>query len=116
MFSSNSLSGQSLQFSRVLRVNNTQDTVPQNKTWKVEQFWQSDTQSSLNSQAGSCTVPGYHHPFYIDGERYWVFRHSENFTSLIAGNEFPLWLEAGTTLRTECPDDFLSILEFTIVP
>jgi hypothetical protein len=35
---------------------------------------------------------------------------------MAVGNQLPIWLKAGDIVQTTCVDNFLSILEFNIVP
>jgi hypothetical protein len=35
---------------------------------------------------------------------------------MAVGNLFPLWLKAGEVLQTTCPNNFLSVIEYNIVP
>jgi hypothetical protein len=115
-----SLHAQGLQFSQVLKISNVEDTVPAGKVWKVESYWQSQTYFDPNVELSTCGIVDRHHPFVVDDAYYFKFDGSpgtgttSRWTSV--GNEFPLWLPAGTRLRTVCPDDFLSVLEFEAGP
>lgn len=117
-----SLSAQSLTFSRVLQVYDVEDTVPAGKVWKVESYWQANT--SFYSEVATASCPGpddqEHHPFWVDNNDYYTFEGSPGTGAAnrwtAPGNTFPLWLPAGARLRTSCPDDFLSVIEFNSGP
>ncbi len=107
-----------LQFNQVLKVSDQVQTVPVGKVWKVVSYWQGNLNVTSNTQT-TCSNNSRHTPFILDGQIYYLFRNvstgSSNF--LIApSNELPLWLPAGTTLQTQCSKDFLSVIEFNIVP
>jgi hypothetical protein len=107
-----------LQFNRVLKVSDQAQTVPAGKVWKVVSYWQGNLNVTSNTQS-TCANNSRHTPFILDGEVYYLFRNvstgSSNF--LIApSNELPMWLPAGSTLQTQCSKDFLSVIEFNIVP
>jgi hypothetical protein len=110
---------QSLQFSQVILVSSTQQVVPAGKVWKVESYWKANTFLTSSTNYNTCTSNDYHSPFMVNGNIYYVLRgvttgYSALYTCV--GNEFPLWLPAGTTLKTICSCDFLSVIEFTVIP
>jgi hypothetical protein len=118
-FTINNSKAQSLQFSQVMLVSSTQLTVPVGKVWKVESYWKANTFLTSNTNYTTCTSNDYHSPFVVNGNIYYVLRgvttgYSALYTCV--GNEFPLWLPAGTTLKTICSCDFLSVIEFTVIP
>ena len=96
----NKANSQTLQFSRVLLVSTTQ-TVPANKVWKVESVvpysqnsvWHEVVVNSLISMVGQVGI--------VQGA---VF------------NTFPMWLPAGTTLAAGQKVNYVSVIEFTVVP
>lgn len=116
LYPSQETTAQGLEFSRVLRVGSVQDTVPAGKVWKVESYWQSRTTFDLTSET-TCGNASRHHPFYIDNAYFYKYDGGANTgstnTRTAVGNTFPLWLPAGTRLRTVCPEDFLSVIEFS---
>lgn len=120
LLSCNLLPAQSgLTFNQVLKISSTEDTVPAGRVWKVEAYFQSQS-LAVNSWTSSSCSSGYIHPFWVDGQYYY---HVEggvgtgNTTRYInPGNRFPMWLPAGTRLRTNCPNDFLSVIEFVTTP
>ena len=106
-----------LQFNQVIKVSNTQMTVPAGKVWKIESYLQSNVAGTSNSTTG-CDVTRVR-PFIIDGQ---VYHNIKNVASANAGyiytpdNSFPVWLSEGHTVSTSCVSDFLSVIEFNVVP
>jgi hypothetical protein len=109
-----------LQFNQVVRVNNTAQTVPVGKVWKVESYLQANTSITEFVEYPTCNFPDRQHPFLVNNKPYYQINgspgHGSSGIFMAVGNLFPLWLNAGETLRTTCPDNFLSIIEFNIVP
>ena len=109
-----------LQFNQVIRVNNTAQTVPSGKVWKVETYMQSNTYSSEYIEYPSCNFSDRQHPFLINSKPYYQINgspgHGSSGIMMAVGNLFPLWLKAGEIVQTTCPDNFLSIIEYNIVP
>jgi hypothetical protein len=115
------LKAQTLQFSRVLMIDNsTAVAVPANHVWKVTSYWQAITTNSASANSTSCSSTSWHSPFLVNGQRYYqingITTGSTGGPFMTVGNSFPLWLPAGATLQTLCTGDFLSIVEFTIIP
>jgi hypothetical protein len=108
-----------LQFSQVLTISNTDQTVPVGKVWKIESYQQQQVGISTSGPTLACTDLSRPRPYYIDGVYFYDMKGtgwgSANVL-YIAQNSFPIWLKAGQTCRTNCPGDFLSVLEFNIVP
>jgi len=106
-----------LQFNQVLKVSNQAQTVPAGKVWKVVSYWQGNIGVTSNTQS-TCAYSGRHTPFILDGEIYFLFKDVATGSSALMGpsNEMPLWLPAGSILQTQCARDFLSVIEFNIVP
>lgn len=110
---------QNLQFSQVIIVSNTDQTVPTGKVWKIESYQQQQIGYGTNSPTTSCADLNRPRPYYIDGNTYNDIKGTGWGSSSIlyaAGNTFPIWLKAGQTCRTSCSGDFLSIIEFSVVP
>ncbi len=109
-----------LQFNQVIRVNNTAQTVPSGKVWKVETYMQSNTYISEYIEYPSCNFSDRQHPFLINSKPYYQINgspgHGSSGIMMAVGNLFPLWLKAGEIVQTTCPDNFLSIIEYNIVP
>jgi hypothetical protein len=109
-----------LQFNQVIRVNNSAQTVPIGKVWKVETYMQSNTHISEWVEYPSCTYPDRQHPFLINSKPYYQINgspgHGSSGIMMAVGNLFPLWLKAGEVVQTTCPDNFLSIIEYNVVP
>jgi hypothetical protein len=105
-----------LYFNQVILVGNTTMTVPAGKVWKVEGFMQGGYYHGANQNIG-CGASWYFHGFYVNGILC-GFPYKLSTGGNLVGNasSFPLWLPAGTTLRTECPNDFLSVIEFNVAP
>ncbi len=106
-----------LEFNQVLKVSTTQMTVPSGKVWKIESYLQSDVAGTSNSTTG-CDVTRVR-PFIIDGQ---IYHNIKNVASGSGGyiytpdNRFPIWLSEGHTAATSCASDFLSVIEFNVVP
>jgi hypothetical protein len=100
-------------------VGTTLDTVPANKVWKVESYMQANVSLTNQTNGGGCSNPSWQSPFYINQYMYyntaWI---GNGISSFYQGNHipFPFWLPAGTTLKTTCAGDYLSVLEFTVQP
>ena len=109
-----------LQFNQVIRVNNTAQTVPSGKVWKVETYMQSNTHISEWVEYPNCNFPDRQHPFLINSKPYYQINgspgHGSSGIMMAVGNLFPLWLKSGEVVQTTRPDNFLSIIEYNIVP
>lgn len=109
-----------LQFNQVIKVNNTAQTVPAGKVWKVEAYLQANTSISEFVEFPTCNFPDRQHPFLINSKPYYQINgspgHGSSGIFMAVGNLFPLWLKSGETVQTTCPDNFLSIIEFNILP
>lgn len=106
-----------LQFNQVIKVSDTPMTVPAGKVWKIESYQQSNVSGTSNSTFG-CDVARVR-PYIIDSQ---IYHNIKNIASGNSGyvytaeNRMPIWLAAGQTAATSCPSDFLSIIEFNVVP
>ena len=110
---------QNLQFSQVIIVSNTDQTVPVGKVWKIESYQQQQIGFGTSSPITSCGDLSRPRPYIIDGVNYNDIKGTGWGSATIlyaAGNTFPIWLKSGQVCRTTCSGDFLSILEFNIVP
>jgi len=121
LFSPYFLFGQgNLQFNQVLSVGTTAQTVPAGKVWKVETYMQSRTVLTEFYEFPGCTYPDRQHPFLINTKPYYQVNgspgHGSSGVFMAVSNLLPLWLKSGDTVQTTCPDNFLSILEFNIIP
>jgi hypothetical protein len=109
-----------LQFNQVISVSNTAQTVPSGKVWKVETYMQSRTVLTEFFEFPACNFPDRQHPFLINGKPYYHVNgspgHGSSGIMMAVSNFFPLWLKAGDVVQTTCQDNFLSIIEFNIVP
>jgi hypothetical protein len=108
-----------LQFNQVLKVIDVDQTVPAGKVWKVESYHQQTVGISTNMPTTGCGDLSRPRPYYVDNVLYHHVNGIGNGNSSYASaatNEFPLWLKESQMLRTSCPGDFLSVLEFNIVP
>ena len=112
-----------LQFNQVVTVRDLTETVPLDKVWKVESYQQSMV-AVRSSFANNCSDLQKNRPYYIDGNIYYdigsiaqVTPQSNNGAVwMVAENKFPIWLKEGQTAKTTCSVDFLSIIEFNVVP
>lgn len=106
-----------LQFNQVIKVSTATTTVPVGKVWKIESYQQSNVSGTSNSTSG-CDVARVR-PYIIDSQ---IYHNIKNIASGNAGyvytaeNRMPIWLAAGQTAATSCPSDFLSVIEFNVVP
>lgn len=110
------ISAQDLQFSRVLKVSDAVETVPEGTVWKVVSFLQQGL--GLNTNGNSCTDPNRTSPFVIDGQIYYSFQIATGSGGIYftpAPVTFPIWLPEGSTLNTICPEHFLSVIEFSVL-
>ena len=118
---------QTLQFSRVLLVGSTLETVPAAKVWKLESVMSlsnlvpstgtSDntyyTISKIIEVNGQAVVISRSSRYTQNYSRY----NSESTTDVGIGEvtELPLWLPAGTTLRAGTNAYNISVIEFDII-
>lgn len=106
-----------LQFNQIIKVSTTVETVPAGKVWKIESYQQSNVSGTSNS-TNACDVARVR-PYIIDGQ---VYHNIKNIASGNAGyvytaeNRMPIWLAAGQSAATSCASDFLSVIEFNVVP
>ena len=110
------IQAQDLQFSRVLKVSDASETVPEGKVWKVVSFLQQGL--GLNTNGNSCTDPNRTSPFVIDGQIYYSFQIATGSGGIYftpTPVTFPIWLPEGSTLNTVCPEHFLSVIEFSVL-
>jgi hypothetical protein len=130
-----------LQFSQVLIVGSTQQTVPAGKVWKAEAIFGEqisacmpvDCFSSSYYGKGIATgmyVNGLLIPSSIRGFKSSQTIYVDNTCTSSAGggydltcankspdpNILPMWMPAGTTVKSLGATSFISIVEFTIVP
>lgn len=108
-----------LQFNQVLKITDTDVTVPTGKVWKVESYHQQTVGISTNMPTTGCADLSRPRPYFVDNV---LYHHLAPVGNGVGGypsaatNEFPLWLSEGSTLRTSCPGDFLSVIEFNVNP
>jgi hypothetical protein len=105
-----------LQFNRVLLVEQSDLTVPAGKVWKVESYTPSSTYGLhsgtpqnhlilINSQSRIVGMSAGFNVNYSGGTH-----GSGQFSS------FPMWLPAGTILRASTNVSQLSVIEFNVIP
>jgi len=121
LFSKGLFSQYNLQLNQVILVSNTVQTVPAGKVWKVESYMQAGvTISDMSESTATCNFPGRHHAMIVNNQLYYLINgspgHGSTGTFMAVGNSLPMWLPAGSTLRTSCVSDMLSVLEFNLVP
>lgn len=110
-----------LNFSQVIMLNNNSQTVPTGKVWKVESIM-----SGLAYPIGSnCTSPtnngNYGTAFFIDNNIYFTdvaYNAGTNYSSIMftGSRALPMWLSAGTSIKTACSTSIATVIEFDIVP
>lgn len=108
-----------LQFNQVLKIVDVNQTVPAGKVWKVESYHQAQVGISTSLPTTGCADLTRTRPYFVDNVLYHQVQPIGNGNSSFASaasNKFPLWLRTGQTLRTSCPGDFLSVIEFNVIP
>ncbi len=108
-----------LQFNQIVIISDQLQTVPAGKVWKVESYQQQQVGVNFTGPTTACTDLNRPRPFQIDGFIYNDLKGTGWGASnmpYIAENSFPIWLKTGQTLKTSCPGDFLSVIEFNVVP
>lgn len=110
-----------LQMNQVLLVSNTIQTVPAGKVWKVESYMQAGIGApDMIEIGGTCSLSDRHHPMIVNGQSYYLINgspgHGSSGVFLATSNILPMWLPSGSTLRTACVKDFISVIEFNLVP
>lgn len=122
LFSTDKIRAQfNLQFNQVLLVSNTIQTVPAGKVWKVESFMQAGIAvPDVIEVGGTCALTDRHHPMIVNNQNYYLINgspgHGSSGVFLAPNNALPMWLPSGTTVKTACSKDVLSIVEFNLVP
>jgi len=108
-----------LVFFQVLKIVDVDQTVPVGKVWKLESYHQQTVGISTSSPTTGCADLSRPRPYFIDNTPYHHLVGIGNGVSTFAStanNEFPIWLGAGRSVRTSCPGDFISVIEFSIIP
>jgi hypothetical protein len=108
-----------LKFVQVLKIVDVDQVVPAGKVWKLESYHQQTVGISTSQPTTGCADLARPRPYYIDNTPYHHLVGIGNGTSILsstAKDEFPIWLGAGRSVRTSCPGDFISVLEFSIIP
>lgn len=123
------LSAQTLSFSQVLLVDNNTVTVPAGKVWKIEAAVSSGLSSSSTTSTSTPT-PQVMYLFYINGAQQNCTKIQASVTGGYPGSSnnqsriyygvdndmFPIWLPAGSSLAAGSGINYLSVIEFNIVP
>ena len=107
-----------LQFNQIVIVSSVNQTVPAGKVWKLESYQQEYVSITNNFPAPSCVTLDRQRPYYIDNIYYYNIELAGGGSTIynVAKNNFPIWLKASQTVRTSCSGDFISIIEFNIIP
>ena len=110
-----------LQLNQVLLVGSTTQTVPAGKVWKIESYMQAGvTINEMVESTATCNFPGRHHAMIVNNQLYYLINgspgHGSSGTYMAVGNSLPMWIPAGTTLRSSCAADVISVLEFNLAP
>ena len=110
-----------LQLNQVLLVGSTTQTVPAGKVWKIESYMQAGvTINEMVESTATCNFPGRHHAMIVNNQLYYLINgspgHGSSGTYMAVGNFLPMWIPAGTTLRSSCSSDVISVLEFNLTP
>jgi hypothetical protein len=106
-----SFSQGNLQFNQVKLVS-TLETVPNGKVWKVENILVNEGNligTNMNSRFYACT--------YKVNNIYCFITQSNNSSNISpTPGSFPFWLPEGSTLAAGTNINFLSVIEFNILP
>jgi hypothetical protein len=108
-----------LQFNQVIIGSTSDLTVPVGKVWKIESYQQQQVGVSQSGVISGCSDLSRPRPFFIDGISYHNIKfagYGGSNVPVSAANEFPIWLKTGQVVKTSCSGDFLSIIEFNIIP
>jgi hypothetical protein len=108
-FSFASGQGNNLQFSQVKLVS-ALETVPVEKAWKITNVLPSQ---SFNSQAANCLQIKVNSNLVVLSSYYNLSGGERPNTMVLQG---AIWLPAGTTLETFQSIEYISVMEFNIVP
>jgi len=119
-----------LKFSRVLLINQTTNqTVPAGKVWKIESvifsipFTSNGLTDNANSNCGANLPEGRGNisiyvndqPTRVGGFAYTFLGSNSSHNDLYRTN-LPFWLPANSSLRVQCAQQQISVIEFTVVP
>lgn len=129
-----------LQFNQALIQGDVQTTVPAGKVWKVTAIYGKESICyNLAPLYTSFDSPALMAGFYVNGVEISSFRKFLSTTAYYTGsncissypysvseftslnyesdpNILPIWLPAGTTVKTIGPNVFISVLEFNVIP
>jgi hypothetical protein len=108
-----------LQFNQVLKITETDQVVPEGKVWKIESYMQSNIGITTSIVVTGCGELSRNRAFFIDNTPYFsvnIGGYGGTNIPNAASNVFPIWLRENQTARTSCPSDFLSVIEFNIIP
>lgn len=105
-----------LQFSQAILVGSTQLTVPVGKVWKVDGVAAARMEYSYNQsvQDQNIMINGTTISVQFNG----IYNTGYSTTAqqnMGWGTHFPLWLPAGTTLKTGVNVAYISVIEFNLV-
>jgi hypothetical protein len=105
-----------LQFNRVLLVEQVDQTVPAGKVWKVESY-------TPSSSYGIHTGTPQNHVILVNSQSRIVGMsagYNINYNGGAHGSgtfsSFPMWLPAGSILRASTNVSQLSVIEFNVIP
>lgn len=123
---------QGLQFSRVLLVEATQQSVPAGKVWKVESVMPSTSYGRASASYYTLPSPTLANDYVIiiNSNNVFLGDATAGVTSGYTGGSnaaseiflgvnaslFPMWLPENTTLAASNNIKYISVIEFTIVP
>lgn len=114
--------GQSgLQFNQVIVVKDINQTVPSGMVWKVESVL-SGYSYPISSNCSSASNSGnFGTALFIDNNIYYsdiAYNAGTTYSSIMfnGSRSFPLWLPAGTSLKTACSASLATVVEFKMIP
>lgn len=110
-----------LEFSQVLLVGNSVQSVPSGKVWKLESIW-SASPGVMNSSCSSVSsAVDYARAIEINSVSLFPASATQTGSSgnIYSSGEiasFPYWLPAGTSVKAYCSGSQISVIEFTVIP
>jgi len=111
------LHSQTLQFSRVLLIDNQTETVPSGTVWKVNAFVPTSVKvSAVTPTSYLIAINGQSNPIGHSAFGNSGSASASAWAASMHGQTLPLWLPAGTTLAAGSGIRLLSVLEFSVIP
>ena len=116
-------SGASLQFSRVMLLGATADTVPAGKVWKLESVLSASqlapglpSNNSALDKTNTLQIKVNANVITISSWLENVYSSYRGHTAFGRVSELPIWLPAGTSLEIFTNAAYISVIEFDVIP